>query len=164
VHTQLTAQRGVAQRVFASLIANARTQFDARFTATSSFQSANIPVQIKGVGMFDFLHGQTGVAPNGIELHPVLDIKFDVNLSLPIVFNASVSGKKLFVSGFNFDSGAKIYLNEGKQKTANDGESPSTLLIGKKAGKLIAKGQTVTLQVKNSDGRVSEPFSFRRPD
>jgi hypothetical protein len=24
--------------------------------------------------MFDFLHGQRGVAPNSIELHPVLDI------------------------------------------------------------------------------------------
>jgi hypothetical protein len=28
------------------------------------------------VGFFDFLHGQTGVAPNGIELHAVLDIQF----------------------------------------------------------------------------------------
>ena len=28
--------------------------------------------QITGVAFFDFLHGQTGVAPNGIELHPVL--------------------------------------------------------------------------------------------
>src|SRR5207237_586375 len=37
----------------------------------------NIPVQITGVGMFDFLHGQTGVAPNGIEIHPVLDIIFN---------------------------------------------------------------------------------------
>jgi hypothetical protein len=27
---------------------------------------------IRGIGFFDFLHGQTGVAPNGIELHPVL--------------------------------------------------------------------------------------------
>jgi hypothetical protein len=27
---------------------------------------------ITGVGFFDVLHGQTGVAPNGIELHPVL--------------------------------------------------------------------------------------------
>src|SRR6059036_1361944 len=27
---------------------------------------------VTGVGFFDFLHGQTGVAPNGIELHPVL--------------------------------------------------------------------------------------------
>jgi hypothetical protein len=29
-----------------------------------------------GVGFFDHLHGQTGVAPNGIELHPVLSIEF----------------------------------------------------------------------------------------
>jgi hypothetical protein len=27
---------------------------------------------IRGIGFFDFLHGQTGVAPNGVELHPVL--------------------------------------------------------------------------------------------
>jgi hypothetical protein len=27
---------------------------------------------ITGVGFFDFDHGQTGVAPNAIELHPVL--------------------------------------------------------------------------------------------
>ena len=29
---------------------------------------------ITGVGFFDFLHGQTGVAPNAIELHPVLAV------------------------------------------------------------------------------------------
>jgi hypothetical protein len=28
--------------------------------------------RVSGVAFFDFLHGQTGVAPNGIELHPVL--------------------------------------------------------------------------------------------
>lgn len=33
-------------------------------------------VQVMGVGFFDFLHGQRGVAPNGIELHPVLGIMF----------------------------------------------------------------------------------------
>ena len=27
---------------------------------------------ITGVGFFDVIHGQTGVAPNGIELHPAL--------------------------------------------------------------------------------------------
>ncbi len=58
-------------------IVNARAQFDAKYTATTSFQSANIPVVVTGVGMFDFLHGQTGVAPNGIELHAVLDINFN---------------------------------------------------------------------------------------
>ena len=35
-----------------------------------------MPVTVTGVGFFDFLHGQTGVAPNGIELHAVLDIQF----------------------------------------------------------------------------------------
>jgi hypothetical protein len=27
---------------------------------------------VTGVGFFDAMHGQAGVAPNGIELHPVL--------------------------------------------------------------------------------------------
>src|SRR5216683_3051804 len=62
---------------FLSGITNARSEFDARFTATTSFQTANIPVQITGVGMFDFPHGQTGAAPNQIELHPVLNVIFN---------------------------------------------------------------------------------------
>src|SRR5437016_3097058 len=36
---------------FIAGIQNARSEFDAKFTATTSFQTANIPVQIKGVGM-----------------------------------------------------------------------------------------------------------------
>jgi cell division septation protein DedD len=40
----------------------------------SSFtgSSKNITVTVTGVPMFDLLHGQTGVAPNGIEIHPVI--------------------------------------------------------------------------------------------
>ena len=57
-------------------IRRARSEFDARFTPTTTFQTANITVTVTGVGFFDFLHGQTGVAPNGIELHAVLDIQF----------------------------------------------------------------------------------------
>src|SRR2546423_7919122 len=62
---------------FLSGIQNARAEFDAKFNVTTSFQTVSVPVQITGVGMFDFLHGQTGVAPNGIELHPVLNIIFN---------------------------------------------------------------------------------------
>lgn len=58
-------------------IQNARAEFDARLSATTSFKTANLPVQVKGVGFFDFRHGQTGVAPNAIELHPLLDINFN---------------------------------------------------------------------------------------
>ncbi|PYT96211.1 MAG: hypothetical protein DMG38_24655 [Acidobacteria bacterium] len=61
---------------FAAQIANARAEFDGQFTATTSFQTANVPVQVTGVGFFDFPHGQHGAAPNIIELHPVLDIAF----------------------------------------------------------------------------------------
>ncbi len=61
---------------FAAGITNTRLKFNAMFTASTSFQFANVPAQVTGVPMFDFLHGQTGVAPNGIEIHPVLDIVF----------------------------------------------------------------------------------------
>jgi hypothetical protein len=62
---------------FAAQIASARAAFDAQFTATTSFQAANVPVQVTGVGFFDFPHGQHGAAPNVIELHPVLNIVFN---------------------------------------------------------------------------------------
>jgi hypothetical protein len=35
-------------------------------------QSADL-VEITGIGFFDFEHGQNGLAPNAIELHPVLE-------------------------------------------------------------------------------------------
>ena len=57
-------------------VTKARNEFNAKFSPTSSFKTANVPVTVTGVGFFDFLHGQTGVAPNGIELHSVLDIQF----------------------------------------------------------------------------------------
>lgn len=62
---------------FASQIASARAQFDAQFRATSSFQTANVPVRVTGVGFFDFFHHQHGAAPNVIELHPVLDLQIN---------------------------------------------------------------------------------------
>jgi hypothetical protein len=40
--------------------------------ASSSFRTLRGTATITGVGFFDARHGQRGVAPNGIELHPVL--------------------------------------------------------------------------------------------
>jgi hypothetical protein len=64
---------------FASGIANARSEFDNQFTVSTSFQPAGIRVRVKGVAMFDMKHAGPlhGVAPNQIELHPVLDIVFN---------------------------------------------------------------------------------------
>jgi hypothetical protein len=75
---------------FAAQIASARAAFDAQFTATGSFQTANIPVQVTGVGFFDFAHGQHGAAPNIIELHPVLNIAFNA-LQNPSDFTLSMA-------------------------------------------------------------------------
>jgi hypothetical protein len=61
---------------FLSRITSSRNAFNAKFTVTTSFKTANVPVTLTGVGFFDFLHGQTGVAPNGIELHSVLSVNF----------------------------------------------------------------------------------------
>jgi len=68
---------------FTTGVQNARATFDARYTATTSFQTANVPVRLIGVGFFDFLHGQTGVAPNGIELHAVTSIVFNPGSGSP---------------------------------------------------------------------------------
>ncbi|WP_407700246.1 putative Ig domain-containing protein [Streptomyces beihaiensis] len=57
-------------------IQKARGEFDATYTPTTSFKTADVPVTVTGVGFFDYDHGQTGVAPNAIELHPVQDIRF----------------------------------------------------------------------------------------
>lgn len=82
----------------------------------------------------------------------------------PTIQGASVDGKKLIVTGTNFDLGAKIFLNGEKQKkTANDESNPTTVLIAKKAGNLIVAGQTVALQVRNSDNTLSDEFEFTRP-
>ena len=75
---------------FSAAIASARTEFNARFTALTNFTKISIPVQVKGVGFFDFLHGQTGVAPNAIELHPVLDILF--NPVTPTITSVNTAG------------------------------------------------------------------------
>ena len=74
------------------------------------------------------------------------------------ITSASVSGKKLFLSGENFLVGAVILLNGEEEKTRNDDQNPSTMLICKKAGKKIKAGDK--LQVRNPDGTLSEEFIF----
>jgi hypothetical protein len=47
-----------------------------RVFALNSRSELSVPVTITGVAFFDTLHGQEGVARNGIELHPMLMIDF----------------------------------------------------------------------------------------
>ena len=86
----------------------------------------------------------------------------DSSVRVPTITSVEAKKKDLLVTGENFDDGAKILLNGEQQKTKRDEESPSTL-IGKKVAKKIAHGETVRVQVKNSDGTLSAEFSFTRP-
>jgi photosystem II stability/assembly factor-like uncharacterized protein len=78
---------------------------------------------------------------------------------LPVrISRAVVSGKKLFVTGENFDPGAVLLLNGQERKTINDDANPKSELIGKKTGKKIKPGDK--LRVRNPNGSLSEEFIF----
>jgi hypothetical protein len=81
----------------------------------------------------------------------------------PGIISAQLDGRTLLVSGVNFDAGALILLNGIQQRTKNDQQNPTGLLIGKKLGNQIAPGQSVRLQVRNFDGKLSAEFIFVRP-
>src|SRR5215510_2208207 len=80
-----------------------------------------------------------------------------------LITGAAVERKRLLVFGENFDPGAVILLNGEEQKTKNDGQSPKATLIGKNAGKKIASGESVKLQVRNPNGALSPEFTFNKP-
>ena len=52
-------------------IPTARSTFLHALPATTTWRYTRRLIDLHGLGMFDVLHGQTGVVCNGIELHPV---------------------------------------------------------------------------------------------
>jgi hypothetical protein len=136
--------------LFAAKIANARAEFDSQFTVSSSFQTVNIPVQITGVGFFDFFHNQTGVAPNVIELHPVLDIAFNTAPNIPdFTFSMSPASVTLNQGGststlistkmLNGFSGAILFSPSGlpaniSSTVTDSGAGNATLTLSASAG------------------------------
>jgi len=66
--------KGAAGSYKRSQITAARTALlkDCGSIGGSDWTKLNGSATLTGVGFFDEMHGQTGIAPNGIELHPVL--------------------------------------------------------------------------------------------
>lgn len=63
---------------FKAQIVAVRKAIDQKIKGISAkMKKLNLPVTVTGIGFFDPIHGQTGVAPNGIELHPILGITFN---------------------------------------------------------------------------------------
>jgi photosystem II stability/assembly factor-like uncharacterized protein len=100
--------------------------------------------------------GQSGVLINGFSY-----------LLTPKILGASINNNRLQVqgigfSGYGFDKGAVLLIDDKPVATLNDRVFPQSNLISKKALKKIPFGQTVQLQVRNSNGLLSDIFSFRR--
>ena len=53
---------------------NSLRAWSTKHTATLSYQKVRQRVTVTGVLFFDRLHGQRGVAPNGVEMHPLLSL------------------------------------------------------------------------------------------
>lgn len=77
----------------------------------------------------------------------------------PSITSVTVSGKNLVVSGQNFDSGAVLMLDGIDRRTTRQ---DAGTLIGRKVAKQIPRGQTVAVQVRNSDGQSSNTIAFTR--
>jgi hypothetical protein len=80
------------------------------------------------------------------------------------ITSATARGKKLFVFGENFPAGSMILVDGVEKGTHNDEDNLPLLLIAKKGGKGIAVGQTVRVQVRTPDGKLSTEFAFTRAE
>ena len=133
---------------FRPAIVHARAQFDAMFTPTTNFQDANVPVQITGVGFFDYNEGQEGIAPNAIELHPIIDIVFGSSFSLsssssslniPLGGMGSTTVTSTIVGSFNsvvslsasgFPAGTSVNFAPASFAAPGSGSSAMTVSVG----------------------------------
>lgn len=79
----------------------------------------------------------------------------------PTITNVTTKGKKLIVTGEGFGPGSQIFVKGEPQTTRMDEQNPGQLIS--KAAKRIAPGQAVMIQVRNSDGSLSNEFDFVRP-
>jgi hypothetical protein len=97
---------------FAGTATAVRTKWEKRFGHVGSFKDVSkhhIKVQFVGVFFYDFIHGQTGVAKNGGELHPAiaweevfatpvkgeLRSQLDSRMTLLPIFDAALRGAEL---------------------------------------------------------------------
>jgi glucose/arabinose dehydrogenase len=80
----------------------------------------------------------------------------------PVISAASIDHKSLVIVGQNFDPGSVVLVNGADWRTLHDDQMPGTL-IAKKAARQITSSQRVVLQVRNSNGLLSEDFNFIRP-
>lgn len=83
---------------------------------------------------------------------------------VPVVTDAQVKAKKLFVFGENFQMGSVVEVNGEEVGTLNDDNDPLHFLRCKKGAKQIPPGTTGVIVVRNPNGSRSQGFSVSRPE
>jgi len=95
-----------------------RNWFVSNYNPTTSWQYPNVSIHIVGVGFYDFLHGQTGIPPNGREIHPILSMSLLTGIK-PIS-DAMPNEFKLFQNypnPFNPSTNIKYQITSSSQVT-----------------------------------------------
>jgi hypothetical protein len=75
--------------------------------------------------------------------------------SSPYITRLELQGKRLMVTGVNFDETAVIQLEGERQRTRSDPDSPTTLLMAKRAGSNIGNASPTGITVRNHSGLIS---------
>lgn len=105
-----------------------RDWFVATYSPTTSFKTINVNARITGVGFFDFLHGQTGIPPNGREIHPILSI----SLTLPVELSSFTY--KTVGNGVKLEWETKTEINNNHFEIERRDVSPYWTKIGEVKG------------------------------
>ena len=122
-----------------------------RMSSVRGSRSTNFPLEL--ALQRDFAEGDFGTFVARIDSR---------RLNAPSITSAAVKGKKLVVSGKDFDLGALILVDGKLEKSRSDELQPANLLIRPRAARGIQAGQTVEIRVRNSNGRQSTQFTFTR--
>jgi hypothetical protein len=82
----------------------------------------------------------------------------------PAIERVDLTGKRLVVTGVEFDSGAVVEIGGRPVTTHAALDTPTQTLIAKKGGKRIPVGSASVVNVRNSDNQLSRPFFIFRTD
>jgi hypothetical protein len=177
---EISAPTCVSGGTWGPAITAARNAFNAKYTPSGSFQTANVPVTITGVGFFDLQHGQTGVAPNAIEIHSVQTICFpgstvsacattsDFSLAAsPASLSTAPGGTSsstISVTGSNGFAGNVSLSAAGLPSGASASFSASSVPAGGTSTLTLSAGSaaagTYTVTVTGTSGALSHPATI----
>jgi len=163
--TEIPDPQCAAGSAFLPSIQNSRSEFDAAYNATGTFKFTSVPVRVRGIGFFDYLHGQTGVAPNGIELHPVLDIQFNPPPPVPAVASVlpgsgpAAGATSVTITGTNFTGATAVAF--GSSPAASFSVVSDSQIIAVSPAQIVSTVDVeVTTPTGTSSASRSDQFTF----